>query len=99
MSDYEEDKINELAASVGLNLDKLTDAMPLFHYGPGGCNGVDHFEVYSQVIALIVAERQRCVGMVRAVGEDAIGYAWYHPQVNMRILADRMEGKSDGSGG
>lgn len=39
--------------TAGLTLDELTDAVPLRHYGPGGCNGVDLDETYEQILLLI----------------------------------------------
>lgn len=43
------------------------------------------------------AERKLCAKMVRDLSEESKGYAWYHPQIHLRQLADQMERKPDGS--
>lgn len=62
--DYEAERINKLAEPFGLTFDALAEAIPLFHYGPGGCDGVDQFETFEQVLALVArvvqAERIKC---------------------------------------
>lgn len=56
-------------------------------------------EQLTEVVAAGVrdAERQRCVKLVRDEATEAAGCAWYHPQFNLESLADRMEGKPDGT--
>lgn len=49
MNSYEEAELNKKLARVGSNLDALRDRVPLTHYGPGGCDGVDPFETYNQI--------------------------------------------------
>lgn len=61
-----QERIKPLLDKCGLTLDELTDAIPLNHYGPGGCNGVDLEETYEQVLAVIARVLDKRATDVRA---------------------------------
>lgn len=62
--DYWQEKTKPQFERLGLTLDELSEAVPLRHYGPGGCDGVDLEETYEQILSLaeklVEAERKRC---------------------------------------